>query len=381
MKILYVIDSLASKGGAERILTEKMNYLASRLGHDVTVVTCYQKVTLTPNAYDLSSSVRQVCLGIPFYSQYKAGYPRRLLVKWQLRRQLVTMLTAAVREADPDILIGLSYFAADVVCAIPCRAKKIIESHDARPFTLQRQGLSRYWFSELYMKWYRHRYFSKIERQADVVVTLTAGDAREWSRARRVEVIPNFSIMPVEAMSTGTERRVLAVGRLEWQKGFDRLIDAWAIVAPAHPGWRLDIIGSGSLEARLRRQIAAAGVTDSVSISPFTSQISREYAHSALFVLSSRFEGFSLVLLEALRHGVPCVSFDCPYGPSDVLVDGQCGLLAREGDVGDLAAKMSLLMDDEDLRRQYAAAAVERGKHFDPDKIMAQWQTLFSHQT
>jgi len=377
MKILYVIDSLASRGGAERIVTEKMNYLAERYGHEVTVVTCYQDVSAMPNAYPLSSRVRQLCLGIPFYSQYRVKYPRRLLVKWQLRKRLVRELTITVQDADPDILIGLSYFSADVVCGIRCRAAKVIESHDARPFTLQQQGLSRSRLSEAYMKCFRRHYFRQIERKADAVVTLTRGDAREWAAARRVEVIPNFSVMPVGAFSTGEEKRVLVVGRLEWQKGFDLLIDAWAkVVANGHHDWRLDIIGSGSLETELRKRIADKGL-DNVTISPFTPQIGREYARSSLFVLSSRFEGFSLVLLEAMRHGVPCVSFDCPYGPSDVLADGQCGLLARNGDTEDLAAKICRLIDREPLRRQFAAAAIERAKVFDTEEVMDRWQKLF----
>lgn len=376
MKILYVIDTLASKGGAERILTDKMNYLTSHFGHEVTVVTCYQDINTSPNAYELSPEVHQICLNIPYYSQYKVGYPHRLLKKGRLRLRLVRELTAAVLQTDPDILVGVSYFAADVVCGIQCRAKKVIESHDARPFTLQRQGLSRYWFSELYMKWFRRHYFRQIDRQADVIVTLTQGDALVWKYAKRVIVIPNFSIMPVSALSTGDEKRVLAVGRLEWQKGFDRLIDAWAIASLQHLDWRLDIIGSGMLEKELKRRIADAGLTN-VNIQPFTPNISPEYARSSLFVLSSRFEGFSLVLLEAMRHGVPCVSFDCPFGPSDVLVDGVCGLLAKDGDIGDLAAKMGLLMGDKALRKRFAAATLERGKFFNADEIMQKWQELF----
>lgn len=376
MKILYVIDSLASRGGAERIVTEKMNYLATVFGYEVTVVTCFQDLGTAPNAYWLSPQVKQICLAIPFYSQYQVGYPRRLIVKWRLRSRLVRELTKAVQDANPEILVGLSYFSADVVCAIPCHAAKVIESHDARPFTLRRQGLSRSWLSEAYMECFRQHYFRKIERVADVVVTLTQGDAGEWAGARRVEIIPNFSIIPVGSLSSGKKKRVLAVGRLEWQKGFDILIDAWALIAERHADWQLDIIGTGTLERKLRERIASMGLAH-VNILPFTSHISREYANSSLFVLSSRFEGFSLVLLEAMRHGVPCVSFDCPYGPSEVLADGECGLLAHNGDTKDLAAKLCRLMDDEPLRQQFAAAAIERSKIFDVDEIMGKWQKLF----
>lgn len=380
MKILYVIDSLAKKGGTERIVTEKMNYLAHHYGYDVTVVTCFQNPDITPNTYELSPKVRQIGLGIPFFSHYDKGYPHRLYLKWKFRRRLVRELTAAVRAADPDILIGLAYFRADVVCGIRCRAKKIIESHDARQFTLQMQGLSRHWFSELYMKVFRPWYFREIEQKADVVVTLTNGEAHEWVGARRVLVIPDFSAMPVSALSTGEQKRMLAVGRLEWQKGFDRLIDAWAIVSLQHLDWRLDIIGSGSLENQLRRRITDAGLTN-VSITPFTHQISQEYAHSSILVVSSHFEGLSLVLIEAMRHGVPCVAFDCPYGPSDVIVEGQCGLLARNDDIGDLAAKMGHLMSDDAMRRRMSVAAVERAKIFNLDETMQKWKNLFEELT
>ena len=123
----------------------------------------------------------------------------------------------------------------------------MVESHEARIFTMSDKGLSRSFFSRLYMKYYRGRYFRRIEKKADVVVTLTNGDAKEWMKAKRVEVIPNFTVMPVVKQSACDNKRVIAVGRLEWQKGFDRLIDAWAIVSQQHPDWQLDIFGSGSL--------------------------------------------------------------------------------------------------------------------------------------
>ena len=123
MKIVYVIDSLASKGGAERILCDKMNYEAMRFGYDVSVVTCYQNVAKDANAYVLSDNVTQINLNIPYYSQYYTRYPMRLWVKWRLYRRLKTKLTETVKLIDPDILVGLGYFNADMVSGIKCRAK------------------------------------------------------------------------------------------------------------------------------------------------------------------------------------------------------------------------------------------------------------------
>ena len=398
MKIVYVIDSLGSKGGAERILSDKMSYLADHFGYDVHVVTCYQNPSVTPNVYPLSYRVGQTNLCIPYYSQYKYGYPQRLWVKWGLYRDFCRRLTETVQRLDPDVLVGLGYFQADVVTAIPCCAMKVVESHEARLFTMSDSGLQRSWLSRLFMRFYRYRYFRSIERRADVVVTLTNGDAQQWSRARRVVVIPNFSSLKVHITASNSPshpitssgspslpiKRVIAVGRLEWQKGFDRLIDAWSIIAPKHPQWHLDIFGSGTLEDDLKTQISnltfhLSPLTPhpSISLHPFTADIMSEYARSSIFALSSRFEGFGLVLLEAMQCGVPCVVFDCPYGPSDVVVDGECGFVVPDGNIDLFAQRLAQLMDDEQLRSRFSAAALRRAEVFSIDEVMKQWQQLF----
>ena len=124
MKIVYIIDSLAGRGGAERILSEKMSYLALYDNYEVYVITCYQNPAQQLNAYPLSEKVRQIDLKIPYYSQYHYRYPVRLWKKWQIYRSLKNKLAAMVKSIDPDVLTGLGYFQADVVTGIQCRAKK-----------------------------------------------------------------------------------------------------------------------------------------------------------------------------------------------------------------------------------------------------------------
>ena len=380
MRIVYVIDSLASKGGAERILTDKMNYMATRWGYEVWVITCYQDTATMPNVYRLSESVRQMNLNIDYYSQYRLHYPRRLWAKWSLYRRTCHELSKAVLRIDPDVLVGLGYFMADVVSGIACRAKKIVESHEARLFTMSDQGLHRSFLSRCCMHLYRQRYFRAVERQADAVVTLTNGDAQAWQKARRVEVIPNFTLMQ-PAPTVHREQRVIAVGRLEWQKGFDRLIDVWHIVAGRHPGWRLDIFGSGTLQRQLEGQVQCLGLMQSVAIHPFTPHIAREYASSRVFVLTSRFEGFGLVLLEAMLHGLPCVVMDCPFGPSDVVEDGRSGYVVKDGDIESFASRLDEMMANEMLLDRLSEAAKERGTMYDADAVMACWKALLEDLT
>ena len=377
MRIAYIIDSLAFKGGAERILTEKMNALAAEDGYSVSVITCYQFPQQAPNTYPLSDKVKQIDLQIAAHQQYRYGYPKRLWVKWQFHRLLCRRLQETIDNLQPDIIVGVGYTLADVVCQLDCHAPIVIESHEARHYTMssklhpKRSKLSKY-----YDTLYRNAYLRTIERHATVVVCLTQEDAQAWRKARRVEVIRNFSSMQVTAMSSGDSKRVIAVGRLEWQKGYDRLINIWKRVAEGHPDWQLDIFGEGTLEHELQAQIQQLQVTN-ITIHPFTADISKEYANSAICVLTSYFEGFSLVLLEALKHGVPCVTFDCPYGPRDVVDSEKCGYVIEDHNIELFAQKLGELMDCPDTRKTFAQGAIEQAKTFDKEVIMQQWKALF----
>ena len=377
MKIVYIFNSLAYKGGAERIVSEKMGWLADVAGHDVTAVTCHQSADSQPNTYPLSPRVRQVNLSIPFFRQYQYHYPRRLWVKWHYQRELRRQLQANIDALQPDIVVGMSYMMADVVCHIKTTAPIVIESHEARRYTqssLLFGNIS--WLSKIYRRLHRHTYLHTIEKRARVVVTLTASNACEWRKARRVEVIPNFSTMAVSGMTSGDNKRAIAVGRIEWQKGYDRMIDIWQRVTRQHPDWRLDIYGEGTLEKDIQTNIQRRGLTN-VSIHPFTPHISEEYATSDICLLTSRFEGFSLVLLEAMRHGVPCVAFDCPYGPAEVVDDGQCGYVVSDGDLQQFADRVCTLIERQDLRATFTKASLQKAQAYDMTTIMRQWDDLF----
>lgn len=377
MRIVYIIDSLAQKGGAERIISEKMNYLATIYNYDVSVITCYQYLDSMPNTYPLSSKVKQINLSIRSFLQYKYPNLIRLWVRWKYYRQLRTELQEKINSINPDIVIGLGYTLADVVCLINCRAAKIIESHEARIYTKKYYIFCDYsYLTNLYYRFLRKRYLHIIEKKADVIVTLTEDDAKNWQKAKRIETIPNFSIMPVTKLSNVDSKRVIAVGRLAWQKGYDRLIDIWKIVSKDHPDWQLDIFGEGNLEMELKNRIKDTKLNN-ISMHPFTDHISQEYAASSICVLTSRFEGFSLVLLEALRHGVPCITFDCPYGPRCIVDHEKCGFVIENDNINQFADRLSYLMDHPELRKQFASVAINKAQSYQVDVIMNQWKQLF----
>ena len=378
IKILYIVRTLALDGGVERIITEKMNYLANHLGYDVSVITCFQINESQKNTFYLSEKVKQINLQIPFHTQYKYKYPKRLWIKWELNKQLKKTIQQTIQQINPDIIITLSYFYADFICSIPCHAVKIIESHEARDYTLSTRNptVKHSLLKFFYLNLYRLIYLRRTERLADVIVTLTKGDAKLWKNARRVEIIPNFSTMKTLGASTLREKRVVAVGRLAWQKGFDRLVKAWTIVNKKHPDWQLAIFGSGPMEDDLRKQIHQANLQN-VEIHPFTHDISQEYYNSSIYALSSHYEGLPLVLIEAMRHGLPCVAFNCKFGASDVIINNQCGFIVDDGDIDTFAIRICQLIESDELRKRISIGALERSKSFDVERVMETWNSLF----
>lgn len=379
MTIVYVVESLVPRGGTERIISEKANYFAEQYHYHVYIIACTQQPD-QPNAFPLSSAVKQIKLGIPYYSQYRYKYPKRLFVKISLNKKLRQSVTKAVQQISPDILIGIGHYKADLVSSIDCQAKKIIECHEARHFTLLETGKNKSLLSRINTLLFRSKYFQTVEKNADVVVTLTEGDRKEWVKAHDTEVIPNFSTMAVSKLSHCEHKRIIAVGRLEWEKGYVRLIEIWENIFTKHPDWILDVFGEGSQHDMLQSIINNRGIRN-IQIHPSTTHISQEYANSSICVLTSLFEGFALVLLEALKHGVPCVAFDCPFGPASIIKDSQCGYLIENGNISLFTEKLNLLIEDESLRKEFSQKALEQSEAFAPDSIMEKWKSLFNRLT
>ena len=376
MRIVYVTETMVSSGGTEKMLSEKASYLVDVFGYDVTIISCTQ-IAGQANTFPLSQNVKQINLAIPYYRQYHYGYPKRLLVKWETNQALKKLLTKTIHQIDPDIVIGVARFAADIVTTIKCRAKKIIECHEARPFIMADMEGNRALVSRLYTNLIlKKRYFRMIERHADVVVTLTEGDSHLWKKARHVEVIPNFSTMAVSTMACYKNKRVIAVGRLSAEKGYDRLLKIWERVSPQHQDWSLEFFGNGKLHHMLTNMIHDLQLLN-VTINPPTPHISEEYSKSAICVMTSHFEGFPLVLLEAIRHGLPCIAFDCPFGPASIIKDGICGYLIEENSIEQYAQKLSLLMAQEDIWKSLSKEAIKRGEDFSVETVMNRWRQLF----
>jgi glycosyltransferase involved in cell wall biosynthesis len=207
---------------------------------------------------------------------------------------------------------------------------------------------------------------------------LTERDRRRYKKhlGRRPPVvcIPNAARDMGEGRADLSAKVVLAAGRLVRQKGYDRLIKAWTLVAPEHPDWRLRIYGQGPKQERLEGLIAEHGLEDVVTLAGPSEDIGAEMAKASIFALSSRWEGLPMVLLEAMGVGMAVVSFDCPTGPADVIDDHQNGLLIRPRTIAAFAAGLDEMISSEDLRRRCAAGAMESMREYSMDVIGPQWE-------
>jgi glycosyltransferase involved in cell wall biosynthesis len=219
-------------------------------------------------------------------------------------------------------------------------------------------------------------------RWADQVVLLTQADRLDW--CERFGNLAKFVVIPHTvqehdiAPTPFPERKrvVLSVGRLCRQKGFDLLLQSWALVATKHPQWVLQIVGSGEDELELRALTQQLNVVNSVEWVPSTPHVVAHYARASIYALSSRFEGFGLVLIEAMAQGLPIVAFDCRYGPAEIIKQDKTGRLVQVGDVRAFANELDQLMSNDALRKTMAQASYDAFAPYKPGANASQWLSV-----
>lgn len=377
MKIIYCTHSTYNPGGMERVLLNKVTYLSQLPGWEVSVVTTDQNQR--PPFYPFPEKVRMTDLGINYSEDNGNGAWKKITGYLRKRKEHKRKLTALLLKEKPDIVVSLYPSESSFIPDIKDGSKKVLELHYCKFFRLQygRRGLLG-WIDKL-----RTRQDEQIVRRFDKFVVLTNEDKGYWENLPNIEVIPNAAMHVSDAYSDVMNKRVIAVGRLDYQKGFDRLIQAWELVQ--HTGkftdWKLDIFGQGEWQEMLQQMIDKAGLQDSLQIHQPTKQIGEEYVKSDLLVMSSNYEGFPMVMIEAMACGLPVVSFDYKCGPKDIIQTGINGLLVPNGDIQALADAMMKVMEDEAYRKMLSLNARKVVDTYSEQAVMSQWIRLFTSIT
>ena len=363
MKVVYLYRSLAVWGGIERILVDKMNYLACHYGYDVYLITSDQGNH--PVLFGLSNQVHFIDLNIRLHTRFRYNIFRRQWEYLRLSRLYHKRLNEQIERIKPDLLVCTTIQMIRPLLNIKGSIPLVVESHInfTHPDTFWQRVLLRW--NNLWVG------------KADALVTLTEGDAENWKRVcENVHVIPNIvKLNPQSRCSTLKEKHVIFVGRFTKQKGIGDLFDIWKLTYKKFPDWHLDLYGDGELWDYYKQEADRLNIN--IELHQPTKEIFEAYCNSSIFVLTSLYEPFGLVIPEAMSCGLPVISYDSPYGPASILKDGEDGFLIPMHDRQAFADRLCQLMGNEELRKKMGGRAIVSSQRFSADKIMPMWKELF----
>jgi len=359
IKLLYITNGIKDPAGLERVLSVKASYLADELAYEVHILT------LNNNG---AAPFYQFSDKIIYHDVFVGGNPFRYI------KSYLSGIKAAINSIRPDIILvcddGLKGFFLPLLLGKPCpmiyerHVSKLIELGE-NPTLIKKIAVSVKFF-----------FMQQLGKTFDQFIVLTPDNTKEWPM-RNVRVIPNpLSFYPSES-STLTAQKVIAVGKHSLQKGYDRLLQGWVEVQQVHPDWQLEIYGKFDERYRLKELAQSLQVNTTVTFFSPVADIQAKYLESSIFVLSSRFEGFGMVLIEAMACGVPCVTFDCPYGPADIVAHQEDGLVVKNNDIQGFANAIKQMIKSQELRDSMGKAAKQNVKRFLPEVVMPQWDALF----
>lgn len=377
MKIIYCTHSTYNPGGMERVLYNKVKYFSEQMHWDVTVVTTDQHNRLP--FYPFPESVRMIDLGINYSEDNVKRTFGKIYGYLKKRRKHRKLLEELLIKEKADIVVSLYPSESSFIPYIKDGSRKVLEIHYCKFFRLQygRKGLL-----GAIDKW-RTWQDERIVRRFDKFVVLTNEDRGYWGNLPNIEVIPNAAMFVADRYSDVSVKRVIAVGRLDYQKGFDRLIQAWEIVNKSgkYDDWRLDIFGQGDWKDMLQGMIDKKGLNGSAFINKPTKNIGEEYADSSMLVMSSNYEGFPMVMIEAMACGLPVVAFDFKCGPKDIIRNEENGLIIHNGDIKALADGIMKLMEDTENRKRMSLNARKIVDTYSEKAVMEKWIGLFNNLT
>jgi len=364
VKLLLFIHSLSS-GGAERVATNLANYWAKK-GWNITIVTL---TSHDLDFYPLHPNIQRIalCLGADSASPLDA-------IKHNYQR--IKALRKVLKQQQPDVALGFMT-TANILLALAVRRLDISAIGSERVYPPM------YPLGKV-CEWLRQQTYGNL-----TAVTAQTHESADWLKdqatAKVIPVIPNAVTYPIAfhspiitpSLFNKNTFNLLAVGRLAKQKGFDRLLNAFAVLAPHFPDWNLTILGEGDRRQSLEQQREELGLKQRVFLPGNVGNLGDWYEAADLFVMTSLFEGFPNTLVEGMSYGLPVVSVDCDTGPRDIVRHQIDGLLVEQNNHDELVKALASLMLDKALRSQFASRSVEVRERFSMERVAGMWEDLF----
>ena len=355
MHIAIIIENITKRAGTERAVVSLANMLVNSNKYNVTIFSVDSKSGDT--GFELANKVDIKHFGLNTIERSKIRKIRQYIFLYKRLRDLK-------KQKDIDIIIG-TYSLYNALLTIGRKYKKKIIGWEHFAF----DGVSRF------HKILRKRFYKKL----NAVVVLTNNDALKYGFIpnSKLYVIPNVASFVSTTFAELNNKTIVSLGRLANEKGFDRLIEIAKVLKDKIPDYKIQIYGEGKAKQNLLNMIADYNLSDFVFINHPVSDVQSVYKNASLYVLPSRYESFGLVLLEAMTCGVPCVAFDCPSGPRELIDDGQNGFLVPDNDIELMAEKIVLIASDYQLRKTMQSYAIKKASEFSGENIFLKWHDLF----
>jgi glycosyltransferase involved in cell wall biosynthesis len=361
MKLLYVVPNLNNGGGVARVLSIKTNFLIEKFGYEVHILT---------QNHGNSSLFYSFNEKIVLHDMILEG------ANFQFLNNYRKSLNKQVASINPDIIIvcdnGLKAFTVPFI--LNSKTPIIFECHGS---IFMEENVSKNMFFSNFLRKLKYSFKSFGASKFNKIITLSEENREEWSKKNSF-VIPNPIWFSTAKEADLSQKNVISVGRHTYEKGFDRLLEIWKKVIVKFPDWNLTIYGKSNPDFDLIALAKKLNIENNITFHEPIKNINEKYLEASIYLMPSRFEGFGMVLIEAMASGLPCISYDCPCGPRAIIKDNYNGFLIENGNENEFVKTVSNLIDNENLRIQIGKNSKESVNKYDIDEIMNLWDKLFT---
>ena len=373
-KIVYCTPALYSAGGKERVVAAKANYFAEQFGYDVTIIVTDGNGG--NSFFPLSPKVKVINFGLNFEELWNIPFSQKVYLYIKKQLKYSRLLKQELLRIKPDITITTLRREINFINSVKDGSRKIGELHLSRANYRDGEDSGLNPFKWLFYKWWKKSVVCNFQ-QLDRFVVLTEAAVHEWPELSNVQMIPDPLSLNSVIRNSLDSKRIIAVGRYSFEKGYDLLLKIWSIVEKRFEDWQLDIFGMGDPTPYVKMMDDLSIDKKRCRLNSSVVNVETEYLKSSILVQPSRTEGFGLAVIEAMACGLPVVSFDCENGPRSIISDGEDGFLVTPNDIDAFVEKLTLLMNDDNLRKQMGEKGNQKSERYSIDKIALQWRQLF----
>ena len=357
MRLLYIVPKIKTAGGVARVISIKANYFVEHFGYEVHILSQNEENEMPFYEFDSEIVFHNIILKGNIFKFFNS-FQKQINLK--------------IKEINPDVILvadnGLKAFVFPFV--VKTETPTVFECHGSKFIEEEAQKSN---FVSKSIQKLKYQFKDLGARKFTKVVALSTESLKEWNIENGI-VIPNPSWIKGKKDADLKQKKVIAVARHSYEKGLDRLLLIWKEIGDKYPDWTLDIY-TDDVDS-LEQEAIKLEIESGINYLHFVKNIQKKYLKSSIYAMTSRTEGFPMVLLEAMASGLPCVAYDCPIGPRAIVTNAENGFLIPDNNIGMYIEKLSFLIENEEVRLKFGLDAKETSKQYSVKKIMEHWRVF-----